>query len=111
MPTLTDRDYVVHCRAEGVGILQGEVHGAATYTAYGLCRKHPPLILFVLGPVSLLFVRSVSHIFHHNAKEPGSPTLSLSLFSSYTKSYVMHTIQYHLDYFERTTVNMMGPIP
>ena len=52
MPTLRQRDDMVYRRAEGVGVLQGEVDGAATNTAHGLCGVDPLPVLLELSAVS-----------------------------------------------------------
>lgn len=47
-----------------MGVLQGEVHWPPAYPADGLSSVDPLLILLILGPMSLLFVRSIAHIIH-----------------------------------------------
>ena len=47
-----------------MGVLQGEVHRPPAYPADRLSSVDPLLILLILGPMSLLFVRSVAHIIH-----------------------------------------------
>ena len=71
MTTFAHGDDVVYGGAQRMGVLQGEVHGPPAYTAYRLRCVDPLLILFILGTVSLLFVRSVSHSLY-NAKEPAT---------------------------------------
>ena len=68
MSALADRYDVVDRRAEGMGVLQGEVHRAATDPTGGLRCVDPLLILLVLGAVPLFFVRSVSHNSHQRKR-------------------------------------------
>lgn len=75
MSSLADREDVVYGGAKRMRVLQGEVHGASAYTAYSLRGVDPLLILFILGAVSLLFVRSVSHNFCITKRT--SPSLAL----------------------------------
>lgn len=50
--TFCQRDDVVYRRAEGVGVLQREVDGAATNTAHGLRCVDPLPVLLELSTVT-----------------------------------------------------------